>query len=271
MSYGELSSVQKYLNRLFYGRSASTTIVHDVLLGANIFIILLSLAALVSIVEGSYVRYIEFGFGVFFATEYALRFWVSRHKREFVFRLVNVLDVLVIGSLFLTVFAPNLAFLRVLRALQMLRAYKFFGKRFDHHNEFVYRNFEIVTSTVNILVFLLIMSSVVYIHQVNINPHINSYIDALYFTVAAVTTTGFGDITVVTPMGKIIAIFIMILGVTLFFRLIKSIFVPRQLYSVCSGCGHDKHPLDAHYCGHCGHKVKNKYFAQQAQKHKNDF
>jgi len=124
---------------------------------------------------------------------------------------------------------PNLVFLRIFRTLQILRAYKFYGKRYDHHNEFIYRNFEIVTASVNIVVFLFVMCTFVYIQQRPINDNIVSYLDALYFTIATVITTGFGDITVVGTGGKLLSIVIMILGVTLFFRLIRSIFVPRQL------------------------------------------
>jgi len=267
---GNTLAIKKSLRRIFYGRTLGTTFANDILLVANIAVIFMSIAALF-LSTGRVFQYVEFGFGIFFAVEYLLRFWVSRHKVEFVLRLVNVLDVLVIVSLLTTVFIPNLAFLRILRTLQILRAYKFYGKRFDHHNEFIYRNFEIVTASVNIVVFLFVMSTLVFLQQGPINEGIVSYLDALYFTIATVTTTGFGDITVVGTGGKLLSIVIMILGVTLFFRLIKSIFVPNQLYSICPSCGQDHHTLDAHYCNQCGHKIKNRYFADHMQKHKDDF
>jgi voltage-gated potassium channel len=263
-------AIKKSLRRIFYGRTIGTTFANDLLLIANLAVIFISIASLF-ISTGRSFQYVEFGFGVFFAIEYLLRFWISRHKLEFLLRLVNVLDILVIASLLLTIFLPNLAFLRILRTLQILRAYKFYGKRFDHHNQFIYRNFEIVTASVNIVVFLFVMSTFVYLQQGPINEGIVTYLDALYFTIATVTTTGFGDITVVGTGGKLLSIVIMILGVTLFFRLVKSIFVPSQLYSICPSCGQDHHSLDAHYCNQCGHKIKNRYFIDHMQKHKDDF
>ena len=262
--------LKKRLRRILYGRTVGTTFINDFLLIVNIAAIFISIAAMF-LATGAVFSYIEFGFGVFFATEYLLRFWVSRQKLEFVFRLVNVLDVLVIGSLLMTAIMPNLAFLRIVRTLQILRAYKFFGKRFDHHNEFIYRNYEIVTASVNIVVFLFVMSLFVYLQQSPINDNIVTYLDALYYTIATVTTTGFGDIAVVGSGGKLLSIVIMILGVTLFFRLIKSIFVPHRLYTICANCGHDHHTLDALYCSQCGHKIKNRYFADHKKKHKDDF
>ena len=46
------------------------------------------------------------------------------------------------------------------------------------------------------------------------NPLIANYADALYFTVTALTTTGFGDITLPGTMGRLISVCIMIFGVS---------------------------------------------------------
>ena len=43
--------------------------------------------------------------------------------------------------------------------------------------------------------FFFIMAGTVYETQHWRNPAISNYVDALYFTVTALTTTGFGDIT----------------------------------------------------------------------------
>ena len=64
-------------------------------------------------------------------------------------------------------------------------------------------------------VFLFIMTGVVYETQRWRNPEIANYVDALYFTVSTLTTTGFGDITLEGSLGRLIAVLIMIFGVTL--------------------------------------------------------
>ena len=43
--------------------------------------------------------------------------------------------------------------------------------------------------------FVFVVSAIVYVQQRTINPDIDDYLDALYFTIATLTTTGFGDIT----------------------------------------------------------------------------
>lgn len=49
-----------------------------------------------------------------------------------------------------------------------------------------------------------------------INPKVNHFIDALWWSFTTATTTGYGDITPVTDMGKILSIFLMISGLLLF-------------------------------------------------------
>lgn len=49
-----------------------------------------------------------------------------------------------------------------------------------------------------------------------VNSNLKSYLDALYFTTATMTTVGYGDITPVTSLGKILAICFMLSGTAIF-------------------------------------------------------
>ena len=44
------------------------------------------------------------------------------------------------------------------------------------------------------------------------NPHIGTFLDAAYYSVATVTTVGFGDIVPTTHAGKVLAMVSMLLG-----------------------------------------------------------
>lgn len=55
-----------------------------------------------------------------------------------------------------------------------------------------------------------------YLVELGINPNLNSYLDALYFTTATMTTVGYGDITPLTGLGKMLAICFMLSGTALF-------------------------------------------------------
>ena len=67
------------------------------------------------------------------------------------------------------------------------------------------------------------MTGIVYETQSAHNKQIVNYADALYFTVTALTTTGFGDITLPGTAGRLITVVIMIFGVTLFLNLAKGV------------------------------------------------
>lgn len=64
---------------------------------------------------------------------------------------------------------------------------------------------------------LIAISSLLLFHfEHGVNPRINSWLDTLWWAVATVTTVGYGDISPVTTIGKIIGIFMMIVGTALF-------------------------------------------------------
>ena len=124
----------------------------------------------------------------------ALRIWITNRPARLFTQLTTWADIIVIVTLLLPTVIESYLFLRVLRALRLLRSYHMLG---DLRQEFDFfrRNEEVIHSAINLLVFVFLMTALVYVAQVNTNPNINNYIDALYFTVTALTTTGFGDIT----------------------------------------------------------------------------
>jgi voltage-gated potassium channel len=139
-------------------------------------------------------------------------------------------------SLLLPAFIDNLAFLRVLRALRLLRSYHLV-RDLRRDSQFFCRNEDVLTRALNLLVFIFVVTSVVFVSQNDINPKIATYLDALYFTITTLTTTGFGDITLEGPGGRMIAIFVMVIGVSLFLRLLQAIFRPPKVKYECEGCG----------------------------------
>ena len=55
--------------------------------------------------------------------------------------------------------------------------------------------------------------AIFYIESPNENSQIDSFLDAVWWTVSTVTTVGYGDIVPVTVAGKIMSIFYMIFGI----------------------------------------------------------
>ena len=188
------------------------------------------------------------------ATDLAARLLISRSRLRYLMQLTTLTDIVVIISLILPIFFQNLLFLRVFRALRLLRSYHVL-RDFRDEFHFFRRNEELIQSIISLVVFIFVMTALVYVLQVKTNDKITNYIDALYFTVTALTTTGFGDITLQGTTGRLLSVAIMVIGVALFLRLIQTIFRPARVSYECPDCGLTRHDPDAVHCKHCGRVI----------------
>jgi voltage-gated potassium channel len=194
---------------------------------------------------------VEEAIGVAYLLEFTARLFISRQPLRDIFNPVGLADLIVIASLLAPSLAENFSFLRVIRALRLLRSYHMI-RNLRQQSSFVRIHEDVIFSIVNLVVFIFIITAIVYVTQVGSNPAIRDYFDALYFTVATLTTTGFGDITLVGTGGHILAVLIMIFGISLFLRLIQTIFRPGKVRYECPACGLTRHDADAVHCKHCG-------------------
>jgi voltage-gated potassium channel len=194
---------------------------------------------------------IEEAIGIAYLVEFSARLFISRQRLRDIFHPAGLADLIVIASLLAPSLVENFAFLRVIRALRLLRSYHMI-RNLRRQSAFVRLHEDVIFSVVNLLVFIFVITAVVYVTQVGDNPAIGDYFDALYFTVATLTTTGFGDITLVGTGGHILAVLIMIFGISLFLRLVQTIFRPGKVRYECKTCGLNRHDPDAVHCKHCG-------------------
>lgn len=194
--------------------------------------------------------------GIVILADFAARLWIAEHPRRELFRIYNLADLIVVASLILApLLAENLGFLRILRGLRLIRAYHLL-RDLRQESLFFRRHEDAIIAAVNLFVFIFFTTSLVYALAFEDHSGPVSYIDALYFTVATLTTTGFGDITMTTPGGKLLSVFIMVVGVALFVQLARAIFQPSKIKYKCQGCGLNRHEPDAIHCKHCGEKLK---------------
>lgn len=193
--------------------------------------------------------------GIVIALDLGARFYIARHKSKFVTDMVNWADLIVVATLFAPLFVGNLVFLRVLRAIRIIRAVTVL-RRMTNVSAYLRERQLIFDRLTNLLVFVFIMAAFVYVVQVDVNDGISNYVDALYFTVTSLTTTGYGDILMEGIWGRILAVVIMLLGLTLFLRLARAIISPSEKVDFqCPNCGLMRHDPDAVHCKHCGETV----------------
>lgn len=188
--------------------------------------------------------------------DFVARLWISGNRRREIMRIYMLADIIVIASLLVAPFlAANIAFLRILRGLRLIHAYHLL-RDLRRESLFFRRHEDAILAAVNLFVFIFVTTSLVFVLAFEEQAGVAGYVDALYFTVATLTTTGFGDITMTTTGGKLLSVFIMVVGVALFVQLARAIFQPSKIKYKCPECGLSRHDPDAIHCKHCGAPLK---------------
>jgi voltage-gated potassium channel len=190
-------------------------------------------------------------FGILIFADFAARMSISRRPLLEFRRLATWTDIIAMISFMAPLAGEGGGFLRILRTLRLLRDYQMLA-RLRADSRFFQRNEDVIFAVTNLAVFIFVMTAVVYETQKFRNDQIQNYADALYFTVTALTTTGFGDITLPGNWGRLLSIVVMLTGITLFLRLAQTLFKPHKIKHDCPTCGLSKHDPDAVHCKACG-------------------
>lgn len=246
--------MREKLKRFYYGSDTVARFFRFALLTFDLITILFFVVT--SAVEPTRLWYIiDYLIASVLLLDFIARAAIANRAWHFMVRFTSIADLIVVLSLLAAPFIENLAFLRVVRMLRLLRSYHVVRELRDISPWFR-RNHEIIGSAVNLFVFVFVVTAIVYVLEHDRNSNINNYLDALYFTVATLTTTGFGDITMTDTAGRVLSVVIMVVGVGLFLRLVQTIFRPAKISFPCPDCGLRRHDPDAVHCKHCGRVLK---------------
>lgn len=244
-----MDGLKARLRELYFGDAPASRLFRYALLAVDIATILLFLLTAM-IEEGWWIIPLDLAVAAFIALEFAARLLVTTNRRRMVMSWSTAADAVVFVSLILPAFIENLGFLRVIRALRLLRSYHLL-RDLRAESQWFDRNEEVVGRALNLIVFIFVVTSIVYVTQHG-NPGIRNWVDALYFTMTSLTTTGYGDITLQGDSGRLLSVAIMVIGVSLFLRLLQVIFRPPKVRFECPDCGLLVHDYDAVHCKHCG-------------------
>lgn len=241
---------QDRLRDLYEGESRRAHRFRYMLLGFDLvtiaFVIATSFTA-----HGPWIEAIDLVFGVVILADFLARLWIAPKRLRFLTRPLNIVDLVVIASFVIPVTGEGFAFLRALRTLRLLRTYQLVkGLRKDF--DFFRAHEDLIIAATNLAVFIFVMTGMIYTLQGGRNPNITNFVDALYFTVTTLTTTGFGDITLSGTTGRLLAVIVMLAGTTLFLRLAQVLLRPPKVKHKCPDCGLLLHDNDAVHCKHCG-------------------
>ncbi|WP_439883052.1 ion transporter [Pontibacter sp. MBLB2868] len=209
----------------------------------------------------------EWSFTILFTLEYVLRIYSTPRPIKYVFSFFGVVDLLSIIPTYLSLFilgSQYLLVVRVLRLLRMARIFKlthFINEGQVLTNALKASGTKIMVFIGTVLIIVVIIGSVMYIIE-GAESGFTSIPTSIYWTIVTLTTVGYGDIAPETPLGQVLASFIMIMGYGI-------IAVPTGIVTVemsrsarksaasrvCPNCHQEGHPVDANYCFNCGYKL----------------
>lgn len=197
--------------------------------------------------------WIDYAVAALLAADIAARALASADILRWLRQPTSLVDLFILITLLMPLWLANLGFLRILRLWSISRS-GFLWRPLVRRGYGSWR--EVTHSVINLVTFLFVATGFVYTFFFRRGAGVEGYVDALYFTVATVTTTGFGDIVLPGMMGKLTSIATMIVGISLFVRLAQSVFRPYKVWHPCPRCALQRHDPDAVHCKACGFLLK---------------
>jgi voltage-gated potassium channel len=212
---------------------------------------------------GGVLRTVEWAITAVFTVEYVLRLIAVDRPWRYARSFFGVVDLVAVVPTYLTLVLPQAQPLIVVRAIRLLRVFRIF--KLAH---FVGEGQQLVqalrASRRKITVFLggivtLVVISGTLMYIIEGEEHgVTSIPTSMYWAVVTMTTVGYGDIAPRTPLGRLFAAALMILGYAI-------IAVPTGIVSVelaktgravsrqaCPSCAAEGHDIDASHCKFCG-------------------
>ena len=200
-------------------------------------------------------------FVILFTIEYILRVYSAHNRWTYIFSFYGIVDfIAVFPSYFILFFSghPSLFVIRAVRLLRVFRVLKLL--RYLEAIKvliFVLRESrpKIIVFLTSVIVFVTLTGSVIFFIEGEENGF-TSIPRGIYWSIVTITTVGYGDITPQTPLGQMVASFLMIISYGLIAiptGIISSSFTKYQeSILTCPQCKNRFHDSNAKYCKLCG-------------------
>ncbi|WP_073032800.1 ion transporter [Desulfosporosinus lacus] len=216
-----------------------------------------------------YLYRIEWVITVLFTIEYIARIWIVRNKLKYLKSFFGIIDLLAILPAYLSIFIAGSQFALILRIFRLLRVFRilnlgrYVGESYSLLNALKASRYKIIVFLEAVLVIVVIVGTLMYLIEGETSGF-DSIPISVYWTIVTLTTVGFGDITPITPLGRVVASLLMLLGYGV-------IAVPTGIVSselartrstkgngrTCPSCSIIIEDEDANYCKNCGQELKH--------------
>ena len=247
------SRLRSRIRALYFGHTQSAVRFQGVLIVLDLLIIGFFIGSQF-IAEQRWFWIADMAIAVFLGADLLARLFAFGTLRRWLKFPTTWIDLLVFATLLLPAVLHNWGFLRILRLWTLVHGERFWnvlarGKWDDTYVE------DLTRAIVTLFVFIFLAAGFTQAFFLGQHPKLNNFVDAIYFVVTSLTTTGYGDITIDTAAGRLFSVGLMIAGISLFFGIAQKAFAPQQKIVRCTGCGVDRHSLGASFCCNCGEKL----------------
>ena len=203
---------------------------------------------------------------IFFTIEYIARVITVKKPFKYIFSFYGIIDLISTIPLYLSFFIVGSQTLLTVRALRLLRVFRilkvtrYIGESNKLINALKNSRIKIFVFLFAVLIIAIISGTLMYLIEGEESGFRNIPV-SVYWSIVTLTTVGYGDIHPITPLGQLIASFIMILGYGI-------IAVPTGIVSaeytkhshddvqlntqVCKNCHEELHADNSKFCHNCG-------------------
>lgn len=174
-------------------------------------------------------RSLEIVFACVFLVEYIARVWIApenpdlgegwKARLRYMVTLPAIIDLLALSTLFLTLFGSEGAFLRLFRLVRIFMlarlgrystAMRAIGQALKS------RRYELGASVTIAFMLMLVSSTLLFMVEGPVQPDdFGSIPRSMWWSIATLTTVGYGDAFPITPVGKLLAGFTALTGIGL--------------------------------------------------------
>jgi len=154
----------------------------------------------------------------FFLLEYLARIWVARQRLSFIFSFWGLVDLIAILPLILSIFGLSLdlvmvRILRLLRLFSMLKIGRYSKTIESFVLAFGLAKEQLALTLCAAMLVIFVASAGIYQFEHEAQPSVfTTFFDALWWSIATLTTVGYGDIYPITNGGKAFTTIVLFAG-----------------------------------------------------------